>query len=746
MPSTRALELARHAKHTLGHSLFDGLQPVPVSQWFLSHQNFETKVISYRDIAFHADEEYDKWRKVDDSIEHHNPIPAKLKEWLENISEEDLATLIDETPACVAGDERHPMTEFTGWQRISMIHWVRPPFDATVSYYIGTNTIRDLASYGDDETHRRKEPIGAQRSMIKGGMPEHGIIDLPTATGKTAWSMAVAYLAVSSKQFPTIREQYRNSRLGTVFQGLPYLPVARLVIVATAASTFDHFVTTLNRLIPTFQSMDPSVTFIVWTTMSKYYSTKIVAELPNDHIVFWVVPVSKLNSVLKQKPDYAVAVCITDEYTVDTPKERFHVSHSSVIKHLITQATPQALQNATRGNRSWLKDVFGGYLYSPSHIAGLVRRRSFKEAQQACEQACRFELMTITPYRDYIRADLASLVPSGLKIHFVKSRRVTMASFLLNSQVDLVPANLKNILLKSVQQIWPTPASIASLSQVMDSGSFAPAVLIEVLQNIESKYPDTDTTVILRLVERIKEFAVSCPICLCDEPQGMHLFGCCGYCVCSDCFTPCNNRCAFCRTPVPTVLFRSDVQPDVQSEVDTEVDTVNLSEYPQCPTLDLVNDFTSNLNSVVAPNKKQVTNLALSLHTLVKHGHKRFLILVEKNSYNYGDFNNYLNLQDLASSTGINLVRVDMLLRGKGKEFAMVKRSFDTESNDTPMGLVSYGMDPALLVGTNFDFVDTIITLGNIHSNILTQAINRVFRPRATRDNSKPMIMVKIFS
>ena len=67
-----------------------------------------------------------------------------------------------------------------------------------------------------------------------------------------------------------------------------------------------------------------------------------------DTIVFWVVPVDKLNTVLRAHPDVTVAVCVTDEFIVDTPRERGRTLQSPVINRLITQATPQDLGTALR--------------------------------------------------------------------------------------------------------------------------------------------------------------------------------------------------------------------------------------------------------------------------------------------------------------------------------------------------------------------------------------------------------------
>ena len=128
-----------------------------------------------------------------------------------------------------------------------------------------------------------------------------------------------------------------------------------------------------------------------------------------------------------------IPVVITDEFTVKTPKERSPTDQSFVMKNLITQATPQALQDATRGNRSWLKEEFGGYLYAPSQLKRFVRHRHWKDAQQVAEQLTKLDLMTLTPFRRLVRDELRDMISIGIGNTFVRSRRVTMSSHLTGS-------------------------------------------------------------------------------------------------------------------------------------------------------------------------------------------------------------------------------------------------------------------------------------------------------------------------
>ena len=269
--------------------------------------------------------------------------------------------------------------------------------------------------------------------------------------------------------------------------------------------------------------MDSALEFVVWTTMSKHYSIRAASQLPENHVIFWVVPVSKLNfGISHETPETALAVCITDEYTVDTPKEKFRTLHSKVIKNMITQATPQALQDATRGNRSMLKDLFGGWLYGPSDIVRLVRTRSFTQAQLACEQLCNLDLMTLTHFRDLIRMDLSALVPPWLQVNFVKSKRFTLSSFILGSEVDMVPASFSNVLLKCTRRFLFSRNSMLRFQRTIEAPVVTPDIVVHALETLKSDNPGVGaagTLYIDRVIERIGEFSSVCPICLMDDPK-----------------------------------------------------------------------------------------------------------------------------------------------------------------------------------------------------------------------------------
>ena len=61
------------------------------------------------------------------------------------------------------------------------------------------------------------------------------------------------------------------------------------------------------------------------------------------------------------------------------------------------------------------------------------------------------------------------------------------------------------------------------------------------------------------------------------------------------------------------------------------------------------------------------------------------------------------------------------------------------------MCLASFESSDKFLVGTDLAHADCFIAVGNILTKTLTQAIGRIMRPLASRDNSKPVRMFKVY-
>lgn len=750
-PSSRAIALAEQAKATI---IADesAMEYTPASEWFVKRPGHRYNRITFEDMAHHADQAYHEFRTVDPAFETEHSLNEQLAKWLQETSVYDIAVLIDKTPSGLAACPHTGIAfRFTPWQRISLAFKVFPFFDMTSSIRLDTDKLRTMARYGPEERTARKTPLQADSTIFKGHMSDVTICDIQTAGGKTAWILAKAGMSLSSEYFPKFMEEERAKLAGVIFQGRGGLNVARLALVGVAGSTFDHFVQTAERLIPKLKTKDPQMNYCIWSKMSQSYSIKVAFEKVNT-TTFWFVPVKEINKVLREYPEISVAVGIIDEFTVDTPKEKSLTKKSKVLKWDIAQATPQMLVQATRGNRSWLKDMLGGPLVAPSSLEYLVRLRCWSEAQRACDQYCMLNLMTLTPFRPLIRQDLKSLMPAGLIVYFASSKRVSLASLLANSHTDLVPANLANVIIRSLQGFRPKPESIEAFRAAVTNEIITPDALKQHIINIESIEVNPmqhQVNAKQRLIDRMDEFSNQCPICF-NEPSdsvSLHVFGCCGYTVCGTCAASCiDNKCAFCRTCIPLNFRRTEVMLD--ANVAETGEHIWDAKYPVRPSFVAPDGFTRlNLEDLIElhchHHNQMIFNLTMAMHCLLQKQYTRTLVLIEKSNYALGSFDNIINLYALQSRTGFRCLRIDQHLSGKATQFVKIKKEFDTP-NPEPMALFSFGIDDRLLIGTDFAWADSVLTLGHIEQRILDQAIARTNRPRASRDNSKDIAMICI--
>lgn len=721
-----------------------GLEAAREHGWFDATQR-----ISYTAIAEHADKEYANWRTSGFEADGYTATAYdSLKKWVHISADEHLlGLLLDTTPTGLAADPHTGVAyAFTPFQRLSMAIYVHAPYDLHAKLYLTADKIRDVCSEPYDRGARgvyhaqnppsRTMPIAAECFLARGACRDIGIIDLPTGVGnKTAWTESVAFMLVGSRHFPRLEREHRDQAKGRITT-TPLHAVARLVIVATAASTYHHFATTLKRLLPSFETLDPAVAVRVWVGKDRAYSTRAAAEYPPHVAVFWIMPITHLTEALRAHPNVAVAVGIVDEFIVDTPKQKYLTPQSPFKKLMIAQATPQALRNASRGNGSLLRDIFGGELHAPRSIRRSIKDRSWNEATMTARHLCMLEMMTVTPFRKLVRDDLRALIPPGLSVHVMRSRRFTYASHLLDVQVEMVPYDLTDTVVAYLSnggfriQADSLSELRASLVGALSAADFAR--ILDTLQPASNSFGVAPNwQIVNRLKERLADFQSECPICASDGAElDMRMFGCCGYCVCTCCYGHIrNNRCPFCRT---SLAVRQPV---------AEEDVVNDAErmYPAAPAapidLSQADAFRGN---------HQITNMMLALHHLRQDCARKRPLLIIEYRMTRGDLNINLDLLGQRIQGGGEFYRVDHLLRGRGDAFHQLKTTrFDT-ADPRMIGFVCYGASGEFLVGTNLDHVDCVVVVGNVKASLITQALGRIFRPRRERDNESDVPLIRI--
>jgi hypothetical protein len=239
--------------------------------------------------------------------------------------------------------------------------------------------------------------------------------------------------------------------------------------------------------------------------------------------------------------------------------------------------------------------------------------------------------MSLTAYREHIRRDLKELVPSGMDVHFVRCKIVTIAAHLMNSQVDMVPADFCNVLLHYMSGLRLTDQSIAAVRGATSNGAVSPSDLVETIRRLQSREDHIDvqqSPSTTRLIDRIQEFGSCCPICWQGDRPTLKIMGCCGYVVCGDCFDDL-RRCAFCRQEIPSALPRAQVtqaSPANVVSLDPEEGAAPNGSpviFPPRPQFELRRSFEQDMAQFTNHHKLQSDNLVNTLHVLMRHGYRR---------------------------------------------------------------------------------------------------------------------------
>lgn len=768
---------------------------------------------TYDEVAAQIDADYSAFRAPPREVTRTCDVAEKLDQWIRSSSLQALATRLHSVPWGLAssfslssssssGRDEDDFFVFTPWQRLSVAYWTSFPFDVSSRHRVGEDEISRLASSPVSGRKVRRKVVDVRVSVRAGSFPDVGLVDLPTGTGKTAWTTSVACVALSSSRFPSLVEEYRTKKTaGTAYVGCPLLPVARLAVFFVPPASFDQFEVAVRRALPVLRASDPTIVPHAWTTVGKRCCVEVAARSPPDHAFFWVVPTARANEVMRQASDVAIAFCAWDGYCASNSlSERDNVPVSPVLKTVLAQGTPQDLVGATQTGNGWLRRTLGcgDVLRPPAFIDSLIKIREFNAAQTACQQASTLDVSSLTVFRAPVRQDLRHMVPSSLRVTYVRSVRVTLSSHLLHSESDIVPSSFPNALMYCLHPLFgASKETIRALrlrvDGVVHSFPALKACLLDLFPQEKEEREERDRSSsrprfvsasatlassrgrhearasVERVVRRMTEFVAACPVCL-QAPSfsEVRIYGCCGYCVCASCYDATHadpgrrigagGRCPFCREETRDHFERSKVgatPPSSPSKVPwwsknypsaEEIGPYHHHISPSSNVLALMAEATRRNDRRPA---RQITNLVACMHLLAAAGVRRLFLVVDAlRSRNDESLSRLLCLDAIGSTTGFEmLASCDMnLSSGKGKAFASAKAKYDARHRreDRPMCLVVSASYVSTLSAANLDLVDALVTVGNVPDSALTRSLGRVFRPRPSRDNSKPFDVIKI--
>jgi hypothetical protein len=718
LPSDDAFSAALHIQLTSERKLETSLS-TSINEWFAKPYHSNRKKVDYTTMASYADTEMETWLQLPtENMTIFNNFGKNFKEWLSSQSVEDLARLIDKTPRGCEG------LILTPWQRLYIIFMCKRPFSSTSSLSVNAEQLADLQKHNGK---KRKITIGSRYSINEGSVSTINIIALATAGGKTITCISIANTLVTW-MFEDIVRQQQERYSGLVYHGSSSNNVARLVIVCGSGGVHYHWIDEFKRILGEFKRMQPNINYVMWDGQSKHHSVEAAYKDANT-VTFWFLQISKINEEMRKFPDIGVAVVITDEMTIDTPREKMKTNQSNVLVRLLPQATPQALKSTTQGCTSWLKEAFGGELISPKYLERLLQRNDFKTAQLCMDQYCKLMQYMPLEFRNQIRMDLQELIPKGMTVIHVPSKRGTLASYLTNSQADIVPASFNNVL-RSKLPIYNMDYENSGLKELNETlekeSSISMKNIVNKISTIKTKDGKAlvENPEIKRMVERMEEFCEECPIC-CNSTNDVKMMTCCSYCVCSNCHDRW-DKCAFCRRPI-------------ENHVGIPVPPEKIKEFLRQPDIETTIAFHTDKNNMQMKNLKNV------LESLKHHDYKRILLMVNIYSLSGESLSSFM--KNIRENLEMSIYDTEYATVGKGTRLQYIKERFDNiENHPEPMVLLcSNNEHSGVLVGVDFKNADSVIIVGDIPESIGTQLMGRVFRPRVGR-KSEYIPFVKIYS
>lgn len=707
---------AVYIKNTINRSFYAIEDFESISEWYKMPRNGGTRKIHYTSIADKADRELKEWLNVPYDVKFMSNFDINIKQWINTLTVNDLVGIISLFP-----------TFFSPWQRLFCYYICEHPISYTVSMEVDLNHLNQR----NDTMNRKKRKIEIASSFSSvANVPQRiNILALATASGKTSISIAISNYLVT-KGFQNMKARYVHKCSGIPFRGLEHPVVAPIVLVCSSGGVHSHWINEFERLVDKFTAIHPAE-YNVWDGQSKNYSVKQAFDDYNARgfITFWFLQIGKVNEELRKFPHIAVAVVVTDEMTIDTPREKSKTAQSDVCVRLLPQATPQALVKASRGCTSWLKEAFDGELNEIAWVPRTLRRGCYKDTQLTIDQYCKMMQFMPLFFRNQIRLDLQPYIPVGKEIYYVKSRRGTLAAHLANSTADIVPASFVNVLRSNIPYYnYDYEASgLKELdTRLNNDSSIKIEEIIHSFDTIVSKFGKklSEETNVSRMIERMREFCQECPIC-CSETEDVKMMTCCSYCVCSRCYGG-FHRCAFCRTPIS--------------------DQVTIESPEVSDSFEVKESLKDTIYDNISERNLQMKNLSIVLRSMSAHGYKRILLMVDIYDLTRDRTSAFMN--SVQEDLNMKVYETERATNGKGTAFKEIKNRFDNlEAYPDPMVLLcSNSRHSSVLVGVDFKYTDAVIFVGDIVQELATQLMGRVFRPLISRDNTKYIPFVRVYS
>ena len=270
----------------------------------------------------------------------------------------------------------------------------------------------------------------------RGRVPDLGIVDLPTGSGKTAWSLAVGYMIASD--LPALRRERARQTRRRGGAGRPRPGDRARRARGRRRLPADHFVQTAERLARACRrarrtlrrrSVDARALVVPARATGARRARRAPFSAASarrplgraDGQAHRGAPrdarrgrrrVRDGRGQRRRRPASATTRC-------STPPQAHHHAGDAARLRRRDQHAPRL---------TWMRKLFGGGLAVPHMLLSLLQRHDYKRAEACARHACLLDLITMTPFRALVRRDLEAMLPASRARTRSARRRRTLAS------------------------------------------------------------------------------------------------------------------------------------------------------------------------------------------------------------------------------------------------------------------------------------------------------------------------------
>ena len=352
-------------------------------------------------------------------------------------------------------------------QRLAILVMLSPlPKETFCKLSISTDAMYQINS----ALRARKKPFTSEVCLAAGWLPNFLVADSCTGSGKTIMAIMVLLARLLDKEnwedlnasYDTIVRMRKINPHAGLCRGSTCVDgkLARVGVVFAPAHLIGHwYKTAQSAVLGAREVYGQQLHINVWKGLTGHSLREVYESAPGGGVpTLWIVPMeSKSMKVLRDHPDIGVAGAIYDELSMPM-SARSDAPESVVAFNYITQATIDALKNATRGMpRHPFRLALGDNFVSIADVCketGIVNQM-YGKVQMGLDHMVMLRMWALPEFvRRTVTEGVLKNMPEGLEIQKIPLRCSTLNGLMTGS--DMVKVSLVDVVSNVLGSGFPT--------------------------------------------------------------------------------------------------------------------------------------------------------------------------------------------------------------------------------------------------------------------------------------------------